>query len=197
MYETALKSKKKLEFPLIENQTKMFVIHKGNITFTSEVLLNRLPTLAAFALVDSTSFFGDYTKCPFTFLPYNLSGFNFSLNGDDLLYNNARMSVANNDYVRYYKQLLSTKNERGELTCDVGIKPYTKYGYHLVKCWDSLDGKRNRTPTLVEGNIRLSLNFKEATTTNLCCMFYYETATRIELEGTNVFAKTDFLEEKQ
>lgn len=159
MYESALNSKKTLGFPLVEYLSKSFVIPAGNITYTSEVLLNRLPTYAVFVLVDSEAFFGNISKCPFTFLPYNLSGFKFSLNGEDLLFNNARMSVSNNDYARYYKQLLSTRNESGSLTCDVGVLEYTKYGYHIITAWDSLEGKRNRTPINSPGQVRLSLNF--------------------------------------
>lgn len=197
MYETALKSKKTLGFPLVDYQTTSFVIPSGNVTYTSEVLLNRLPTYAAFALVDSRAYFGDHTRCPFEFQPYNLNGYKFSLNGDDLLFNNARMSVSNNEYIRHYKQLLTTKNERGELTCNFDVEQYTKWGYHVIKVWDSLDGKRNRTPTLQDGQIRLSLHFKEATDMNLTCIFYYELPKRIEMEGNNIFVKTDFLEDKQ
>lgn len=87
----ALKSKKVVGCRLVDYQATSFVIPSGNVTYTSEVLHNRLPTFAESARVKSSAYFGDHMHCPFVFLPYNLNGYKFSLNGEDLLFNNARM----------------------------------------------------------------------------------------------------------
>lgn len=197
-FELALKQKKTLGIPFVDFNAVSFVVPSGSLSYASEVLLNQLPTFAAFGIVESAAYVGNYQKSPFMFKPHNLSGFRFTLDGNDLMYSNAQLSVSNNQYFRYYNQLLCTKNERGLPTCDLGTLEYTQYGYNLIPVWNSLDGKHDRVPLNFPGAVRLSLTFSQATDTNLNVIFYYEMPKRIELNGSDVYVKTevDLIEKK-
>lgn len=194
-YEHQIKNKKLLYVPFVDYQCQSFVIPSGQLTFTSEILLNTLPSFAAFAIVPSKAFYGDHEKNAFLFKSHNLSGFRFSQNNEDLLFKNARLSVSNNEYVRYYNQLLSMRDQNNDLGCDASLTEFAERGFCVIPVWNSLNGKRNRTPVSVPGPIRLSLSFKEATSENLSILFYYELPKRIELDGNTIFVKNSFTED--
>lgn len=194
MCELALKNKKPLYLPLIEYNALSFVVPSGTNSYTSEVLLNSLPTFAAFCIVSSKAYFGNYSLNPFNFQRHGLNGFRLTLNNEDLLFNNARISA--NEYVRFYNQLLCIRNDNNQMACDLSASDFLNNGYAIYPVWNSLNGKKDRVPLQTEGSVRLTVNFAAPTSESLSVIFYYESAKRIELDGNSVFIKTDFNEDK-
>lgn len=194
-YQDALSKNVMMNYPLNESQAISFVIPSGQMTFTSEVLLNSLPNFACFGLVSAKNYYGSYDKDAFDFRPHHLSGFRLTLNGENIWYNSTKLSVDDNEYIQHYKQLVSLRNPNGKPGCDVSRLMFTSQGYHLVPVYNTNNGKRDRQGIVRSGSLRLQLSFKQNTEENLVCVFYYEANKVVQFDKHHVYVKTDLTEQ--
>lgn len=191
----ALNSNRLLSIPLYEYIATSFVIPKDQLNFTSEVLLNVLPSYAAFGMVSTKSFFGTYEDSPYQFKHYGLVNYRLTLNGEDLLPTNSRISVTDNEIMRPYHQLINTENDKGEKCCNVSLQEYKNFGYFFVTLWDSNGQKKDRYSLNRTGSVRLHLTFRENLTENVSVIFYYHMPKLLQFDKSNLFIKTNFSEE--
>lgn len=194
-YNTCLNSGKLLSLPFFDYNATTFVIPKGQLSFSSENLMPVVPTFACFCMIPTTSFMGTYNECPYFFKDHKLANFKFTYNGEDLMYGgNARISVADNNFARYYNQLVSHTNENGIATCDLKVSDFKTNGYFILPLLTRASGKRDRLPISMTGSVRLHLQFAEALSENLNVIVYYETPKIVMWDKTHLFIKDEFSE---
>lgn len=170
----ALNSGKLLSIPYYDFQCTSFVIPQGMINYTSEVLMNSLPSFACLAFIPTTAFFGSYSKSPFMFKDHKLASFRLTLNNEEVGYSSTpRISVAGDEYYVYYKQLLNIKNDKGIESCGIGLDEYTKYGCFIVPLYNALPDKKDTFPLSSPGAVRVQLSFKESLTENINVILYW------------------------
>lgn len=190
-YEAALNKNMMMSFPFTDSQTFSFIVPKGMLTYTSEVLFNSLPSFCCFGLVKATSYYGSHKECPFQFLPHNLNGYRFTINNDDVLFNTPRFSVADNDYIRHYNQLLQIVNSKGQSGYNLSKVQFTEQGYFIMPLINSNNGKQDRYTVGRQGVCRLQLSFSTNTTENLACIVFSQFPKLVQFNKTNVFVKDD------
>lgn len=193
-YEAALSKNALMSFPIMDTMCSSFIIPKGQISHTSDVLLNSLPNFCAFGLVKSTAYYGSYNECPYHFQDFGLNGYKFSINSDDILFNSPKFSLPNN-IIRHYNQLLSIKNDKDEGGIDVNFLEYSKYGYFLMPLFSATNGKNDRFSVGMQGPVRLSLSFSKALEDNVACVFFYHQPKIISFNKSQVFIQSEFNEQ--
>lgn len=191
VYEAAINKNIMMSYPITDRNCTAFIVPKGMLTYTSEVLFNSLPQFCAMGLVKATAYYGAHNECPFSFLPHNLNGYRFTINGDDVLFNSPRFSVSDNDYIRHYNQLLQIENEKGLPACDLSKEQFCKQNYFILPLINTSNGKRDRYSVSRQGQVRIQLSFSTNTTENLACVVFTHFPRIVQFNKTNVFVKDD------
>lgn len=85
-----------MSYTILDMQSTSFILPKGILTHTSEVLFNSFPNFCCFGLVKASAYYGTYNECSFSFSNFGLNGYNFTLNSDNVLYNIPKFSLDRN-----------------------------------------------------------------------------------------------------
>lgn len=187
LHESILSKNQKLHFPYRDRDVLAFMCPTGNMTFVSETLLSKVPSFCLIGLLDSKAYYGLESSDPFAFFHKSLVSCNLLVNGQKVMNENFKFSVGESFYMKLYRSLFNFQNSNGQQML-ISEESFTKNGLFLVPVLVSDDSfKSDRGIVNMSGDIKISLQFKEATTADLICVVYVLTDKLLSLNRDSVF----------
>lgn len=187
LHESLLSKGSKLHYPFRERQVVAFGEPTGAITHTSECLLKGTPAFAMVGLLDSTAYFGNEAKDCFGFFHNDLVACHLLINGEKVGNPNFKFSVSDGSYIKLYRSLFNITNTENQ-SMIINENSFTKNGLFLIPVYSTDDSfKQDRSSVSVESDIKVSLEFKSATSKDLVCILYYTYDRVLSIDRSNVY----------
>lgn len=187
LHEGILSKNQKIHYPFRDRDVIAFSCPTGNINFVSETLLNKIPSFCLIGLLDSKAYYGQENLDPFSFFHNGLTACNLLINGQKVMHENFKFSVADKFYMKLYRSLFNFQNNEGQQML-ISEENFTKNGMFLVPLLFTDDSfKTDRSIINLAADIKVSLQFKEATTKDIICVVYFMFDKLLSLNRDSVF----------
>ncbi|CAC5359495.1 unnamed protein product [Mytilus coruscus] len=163
------------------------VIQKGVTEFYWDSIFPKaLPDKVVFGLVSQKAVNGDYTANPFNFQHFNLESVTLKINGSDVYGSPMKLDFGTNrNYSAAYVRLFEICEKWNK---DAGLNiTRTDFGkgYSLIAFTLNTNDFEEEFLNLVRnGNARLEMRFKAATTETINCLCYYQSQAILSCDET-------------
>lgn len=187
LHDGILSKNQKIQFPFRERETLSYMIPTGNITHISETLLSKVPSFALICLLESTAYYGKENLSPLSFFHNDLVSCNFLINGERQL-QNVKFSVTDKEYMKLYRSLFNFQNSENQQML-MSMESFIENGSFIIPIHYTDDSfKLDRTVASFPADIKVSLQFKEATKKDYVCLFYFTYDRILSIDrDSNVF----------
>jgi hypothetical protein len=171
------------KYPIRRVETKVITLSKGlKNVIHDNITTGVIPNRVVLGLVDSDAYNGDITQNPFNFKHHKLYKVAFSIDGEETPHKSIDLNFDSDNYILGYYSLFTgvdkSVTESGNfIDRDEYKAGYTLFAYDLTA--DLCSG--NHFNLVRNGNMRLSLSFKEPLPKAVNCIIYMEFQNMIEI----------------
>lgn len=173
------------KFPITRKECKVMSLSKDVNTFVKDnIFLGQLPKRVVIGMVDNQAFAGSFQLNPYNFQHMNVNFMQLYSDGEPVLSQPLKPSIADGDYLQCYETLYRgfdrlDGSRSSIIKREDWDKGYSLFAFDLTPDYDDDD----HYPIIKHGNLRLEINFTAAITKPINIIVYAEFDNIVEITG--------------